>query len=295
MEDESKGHGVLSNEWVVEVTDETFESDVVVRSKEVPVVVDFWAEWCGPCRILGPILEKLALEYAGKFVLAKVDTDGAPHISQSFGIRSIPTVFAFKDGVPGESFAGALPEQDVRNFIDRLVPSQEDDLATRADQLRATDPEGAIGLYREVLQATPGNDAARLGLAEVLLEQGEREDAKATIAPMMPPSGPLADRAEHVRSELALDELTTDRSEDELRGLLEAEPERADLLLELGQLLAAGRRYPEALEALLDASRRDRALASGAAKKLMVDIFHVVGVRSELADDYRTKLTRLLY
>ncbi len=285
----------VSSNWVVDVTDETFETEVLERSKSVPVVVDFWAEWCGPCRILGPILEKIANEAQGKFVLAKLDTERAPLTSQAFGIRSIPTVFAFKDGAPGESFAGALPEAAVREFIDRLVPSQNDEWIERADGLRSEDPAEAESLYRKVIASDPRHEAARLGLAEVLFERGDRDGTSEIVEGLLPAAGPFAERIEHLRSELALHALGSERSEEELRALLESNASDGEVLMELGQVLAAERRYAEALEALLDAARSDRALATGRAKGLMVDIFHAVGIRSDIADEYRTKLSRLLY
>jgi len=285
----------VSGEWVVDVSDQTFEKEVLERSHQVPVVVDFWAEWCGPCKILGPILEKLADEFDGKFVLAKVNTEQAQQLAQIFGIRSIPMVMAFKNGQPVGEFTGAIPEESVREFLGRLAPSELDAKVERADSLRAHEPERAASLYREILEDNPGHDGASVGLAEILLGQGQYDDARELVTALLPPAGPHAERIEHLRSELALHELSSDVNEDDLRRRLEENPEQSDVLLELGQLLAAEKRYPEALDSLFRAAELDRELAAGRAKTLMVDIFHVIGVRSELADDYRTKLARLLY
>lgn len=285
----------MTGTWVVDVTDETFERDVLERSRELPVVVDFWAEWCGPCRVLGPTLEKLAGEYAGKFLLAKVDTDRAPQLAQVFGIRSIPTVIAFQDGKPAGEFSGALPEDAVRDFIERLTPSEADVKFQRADAIRADDPEGAAVIYREVLEESPSHDGASVGLAEVLHAQGKDDEAREIVERLLPAVGPYADRIEHLSSELSLQELRSEASEQELRDKLAQNPEQPDVLLDLGKVLAADKRYPEALELLYRAAAADRELARGEAKELMVEIFHVVGVRSELADDYRTRLSRLLY
>lgn len=285
----------MSGQWVIDVTDETFEKDVLERSQELPVVVDFWAEWCGPCRILGPTLEKLAEEGAGNFLLAKVDTDRAQQIAQIFRIQSIPTVIAFKDGKPTAQFSGALPEDAVREFLAGLAPSETDVKVAHADQLQADDPAATVVLYREVLEDTPAHDGAKVGLAEALVATGDSESAKEILNALLPLTGALGERVEHMRSELALHELRSDATEDELRDKLSKDPDQGDVLLELGQLLAAANRYPEALESLFKAAEADRKLAAGKAKELMVDIFHVIGIRSELADDYRTRLARLLY
>src|SRR4051812_21469536 len=127
----------------IEATPETFERDVIERSREVPVLVDFWAEWCAPCRQLGPILERLADEYGGKFLLVKADTERLPEIASSFGVRSIPAVFALKDGHVVDSFVGAQPESAIRSFIDRLMPAPHERLVAEARGLEASDPEAA--------------------------------------------------------------------------------------------------------------------------------------------------------
>jgi putative thioredoxin len=280
--------------WIKDVTDEEFEKEVVARSHEVPVLVDFWAAWCGPCRVLGPTLERLATEAQGKFVLAKIDVDRSPRRAQAFGVRGIPTVIAFRDGKLVAEFSGALPEESVREFLRKILPSPADGLFARAEELRSKDPKEAEAIYREALSAEPGHSGASVGLAEILVARGETAEASSLVAPLVP-AGPLVDRVAQLQSEIKLQERKPETSESELRAGIAASGEPGPLLLELGKLLAAEKRYPEALEALLQAARADRKLAEGEAKDLMVEIFHAVGVRSPLADDYRTRLTRLLY
>ena len=228
-------------------------------------------------------------------MLAKVDTDQAPRLAQAFGIRSIPTVMAFHNRQRVDEFQGALPEPAVREFLARLVPSEEDERVARADAARAESPEEAEALYREVLAEHPAHDPAVVGLAELLAASGRGDEAKSLVEPLLPAGGPLAERIEHLVSELSLEGLDSGRSEQDIRAALAEDEGNGELWLELGGVLAREKRYPSALEALFTAAQADRTLARGRAKELMVDIFHVIGVRSELADDYRTKLARLLY
>jgi putative thioredoxin len=285
---------VSDSDWVKDVGDEDFESAVLERSQSVPVVVDFWAEWCGPCRILGPTLEKLAEEGKGSFILAKVDVESAPRLSQAFGIRSIPHVMAFRGGEPIAEFRGALPEDAVRQFLRRVVPSEADRLVEQGDAAREEQPEAAESLYRRALELDDQHEVARVALAEILLDRGD-SDAVAPLIENLVPSGELSERIEHLRSEVALRSMSAAGDEEELRAKLRENPKDGESLCDLGALLASRREFKEALELLLEAARNDRSLAQGRAKELMVEIFHVVGVRSELADEYRTQLARLLY
>jgi putative thioredoxin len=280
---------------VIDVTDETFEADVLERSHQLPIVVDFWAEWCGPCRVLGPTLEKLADEGKGKFLLAKVDTDRAQRVSQILGIKSIPTVIAFRGGKPVAQFSGALPEEAVREFLERLMPSPSDEIVEEADKLRASAPMQAEPLYRRALEMDDGHAGAGIGLAELMAERGERDEARAMVEGLLPATGAHGERIEQLHALLALSDGASEASEEELRERLAANPKDTSAMMDLGQVFAANRRYPEALQMFFQAAESDREVAKGAAKERMVELFHVVGVRSELADDYRTKLRRLLY
>ena len=159
---------------MTDVTDATFQRDVLDRSAQVPIVVDLWAEWCGPCRTLGPILEKVVAETGGKVELAKVDVDSNPNISAAFQVQSIPAVYALSGGKVVDSFIGALPEPAVREFVNRLAPAQSE-----ADLLAAKGDEASL---RQALELEPDHAGAVVALAELLADRGEGEEALALLA-----------------------------------------------------------------------------------------------------------------
>lgn len=160
----------------IDVTDATFPSEVVERSKQVPVVVDLWAEWCGPCRTLGPILEKVIDETGGQVVLAKVDVDSNPQVSQAFQVQGIPAVYALKDGKVVDHFMGAQPEAAVREFVGRLATPQEE---SELDRLVAAGDEASL---RAALELEPGHDGAVVALAELLVAKGGEDDVAEALA-----------------------------------------------------------------------------------------------------------------
>ena len=159
-----------------DVTDDTFQTEVIERSKEVPVVVDLWAPWCGPCKTLGPIIEKVVDETGGKVVLVKVNVDENPAISQAFGAQSIPLVVGLRDGQPVDGFVGAYPEEEVRRFVERLLPTEEEE--TLASLVAAGDEVS----LRKALELDPDNEAAVVGLGELLVERGESEEALSVLS-----------------------------------------------------------------------------------------------------------------
>src|SRR5712691_3362794 len=172
---------------VVEVTDADFEQVVVEGSKERPVVVDLWASWCGPCKTLGPILEKVAGERSGAFLLAKLDVDANPMAASMFGVQSIPTVIAFRGGEAVTGFVGAYPESAVNEFVYSLFPTEAELVAEQAQaEVEAGDLEGAEQGYREALDKDPENREAKVGLADVLAARGELAEATELVRPLLP-------------------------------------------------------------------------------------------------------------
>lgn len=282
----------MAGQWVQDVGEADFQAAVLDRSQELPVVVDFWAPWCPPCRALGPLLEGLANESPGRFVLAKVNTDEAPNLAGEFGVQGIPAVFAIRAGQVVDQFTGLIPETELRAFVGRLVPSVSDKRATEATTLEATDPIAAETKYRIILASDPTHELARVGLARVLLGTiGKEKEAAALLRTVE--IGPNVDEADRLRFILTLRDDAPDV--DATRDVIAAEPQSATAHLALGRALAARGEYANALDELLVAAELDPAIAKGPAREVMLTIFRVIGARSETADRYRAKLQSLLY
>ncbi len=281
--------------WVLDVAEADFEREVIQRSKELPVVVDFWASWCQPCLLLGPMLEKVVAARGGAVVLAKVDVDRAPGLAERYAVQSIPAVKAFRDGRLIAEFVGVYPEEQLGQFLDSLAPTEAEQAVRAAAEKETADPAAAEAQYRRALEQDPNLGDAVVGLARLLLAQGKDEQA-ADLLGSVGLTGEQAAEAERLNAVVALRQLARGfASEEALRQRVQADPDNARLRYELGCVLAAAGRSPEALEAFLAAAERDRKLGSTAVREAMVKVFYAVGVRSPLADEYRDKLTRLLY
>jgi putative thioredoxin len=286
---------MANSAWVVNVAEKSFQSEVIERSHNVPVVVDFWAPWCGPCLSLAPVLERLVEERKGEVILAKVNTDECPELAARFNISSIPVVIAFKGGQPVLDFVGLLPEPHIRDFFDRLMPTPAERLVREAQSLEKTKPAEAEKLYRQALETDRKLEVAMLGLARLLIDQGKSAEARELLE-TVGAGGELGAQAEGLQGILFLRELAEPFGDEaSARRRLEGHPESAQARYELGCIVAAAGRYPEALELLLDAAQRDPQLGRSKVREAMVKIFQIVGVRSGLADEYRNKLTTLLY
>ena len=277
---------------VLEVTAETFEQDVLEASKQAPVVVDFWAPWCAPCRALGPVLEKLAAEYGGRFRLAKVNTEENGELAQAFNVRSIPDVRAFRGGRQVDQFMGALPERQVRAFIEDLVPSPAELEWLRAAELRAAgDPDAATAALRKALELNPQLHLARIDLAEVLMETGRHEEASTHLDGV--PDDPDWDaRVAALKQAVAF--TRAGGSESELSARVTADPADLEARLALAGALAARKAWRGALDQLLEIVRRDKSWRDGEARKQMIAIFNLAG-DEDLVGEYRRKLASVLF
>ncbi len=280
-----------------DVTDETFEREVLARSGELPVVVDFWAPWCGPCRTLGPILERQAAAHAGAVALVKVNVDENPRVAAAFGVRSIPLVIAFRDGQARAEFTGAQPESYVRQFFAAILPTQADRLAKEGGELLAA---GHANAAEERLRAALAADArhplALLGLARVLGERGATDEALALLERITAQPA-IEQEAERLAAELRTRSAAPAGGAElaELEQRARANPADLAARIEYGRALAAARRYPAALAELLAAVEVDAHFADDAARRAMLDVFGVLGGDHALVQEYRSALARALF
>ena len=280
---------------VINVTRATFQHDIIDKSMEVPVVIDFWAPWCAPCRQLAPILESLADEMAGKFVLAKVNTDEEPELAQAFRIESLPTVYALIQGQPVDQFTGLLSAEQAREWITRLLPSPAELLAQEGAKLEESDPKAAESKYRQALELMPDEDSLKIRLAGVILKQG-RLDECGSLLDELEKRGFLEPEAERLKSELDVRRAAAESGGVEIaRKAAEAEPDNLKAQIQLADAYAASSQHRKALEICLAIVQKDFGDARAEAKSTMVKIFDMLGPASELTGEYRRKLATALY
>jgi len=274
-----------------------FQDKVLEASRRAPVIVDFWAEWCQPCRILKPILEKLAAEYGGRFLLAKVNSDQNQELAARYAVRGIPAVKAFVDGQMVDEFTGALPEGQVREFIERLIPSPAEPLRLEAlAAYRNADLKEALRLMGEAIKRDSRYEPAYLDYAELSIEAGQLEDARAILEP-------FAERARdqgRVQALLARLQLASSGSGADTQALaarIAANPGDLDARLQLANALALVHDYRNAFEQLLEIVRRDRQWNDQAGRKTMLTLFSLLAPQPDLENlvrEYRIALARIL-
>ena len=284
----------MSN-WIVDVDPQNFRSEVIERSLTVPVVVDFWAEWCGPCKELGPALEAAAKQGNGRFVLAKVDVDKHPDLTQAFQVQGIPTVMGLSDGKVVDGFQGALPPAELAAFLDRLAPAQAGVVEKARELAEAGDAEGAMELLRAHLIEQGDDAVARIALAELLLDAGKLVDAK-KVADKLTEADWESDPGRALKARLALAEEAEGAGDlAKLEADVEASPEDPDPRIALGKALVAGGRHADGLEHLLEAYELDPKHDGEAARKAMLEVFDMLGPEDPVANDFRYRLSLLLF
>lgn len=276
--------------WIVNTTPESFEKDVFERSHELPIIVDFWAAWCAPCRALAPTLEALASEFEGKFILVKANTEEVPDAASKFNVQGIPAVYAVIDGEVVDFFSGALPEAQIRSWLDRLFAISA---FAEAKRLEETAPAAAEAKYRVLAEQEPNNAEFQIGLARTLLKQERMEDCQ-QIIDQLEDRGFLEPEAEKLKATLALHSVEGVDLEG-LKKQAAAEPNNFDLQLQLAEARAGAKQYEEALQACLAIVEQDRKGLGDSARQVMVDIFRVLPDDSELTSTYRRKLSMALY
>src|ERR671925_754802 len=282
------------NQWTKDISEENFEAEVLERSNAVPVLVDFWAPWCGPCKVLGPLLEKLAAEYAGEFVLAKVNVDENQGLASVFGIQGIPAVKLFKDGDLASVFTGALAEPMVRQFLSKFLPSAADKEAEKAAEI---EDEGntaeAKALYQVILESDPNHAKALLGLGRLAMNEGNQDAALSYLDKI----SEVADERKEADRLIARLKLQSGAAQNEgaLREKVKSDPNNIAARFDLAQALAGVEKYEEALNEFLNIVKADRTFQDDGARKAMIQIFEVLGPDDPLTDKYRSELAKVLF
>ena len=268
-----------------------FQQAVLEESRRRPVLVDFWAPWCGPCKSLKPVLEKLAAEYGGKFLLAKINSDDNQELAARYGVRGIPSVKAFIDGGPVDEFSGALPESEVRAFLDRLVPGPADELRVEAAELSlAGDVSAALQKLADASKIDPSHVGVRLDAAEIMLDLNEADEARRLIAGVADDADP---RVPQLKARLQFMEAA---GEDEavLAARVAANENDLEARLKLATLLVAAGKYEAGMDQLLEIVRRDRGFGDDIGRKTLLSVFDLLG-GGELLSRYRRMLASVLY
>lgn len=285
----------------------TFAADVLDASMETPVIVDFWAPWCAPCKQLTPLLERAVTEAKGKVQMVKVNIDENPEIAQQLRIQSIPTVYAFKNGQPVDGFMGAIPESQVKTFIQGLIagtdtsavepegPDIEGALKLAAQALAAHDLPTAAHIFGEILQAEPGHPKAVAGLARCYLESGDVERAKKTLG-LVKPDGQSDEAIRAVEAEVALKERAKDAGDAApLQARVAANPADLEARFQLAGVLDAKGAREEAIAELLEIVRRNRTWNEEAARKQLLTLFEAMGPTDARTIQGRRRLSSLLF
>lgn len=279
----------------IDVSTQNFKEIVIDGSHKTPVVVDFWAPWCGPCKVLKPILEKLAEEYQGKFVLAKVNSDENQELSAQFGVRGIPTVKAIKNGQIVDEFSGALPENAVREWLDRLIPSAADELRLQAQQIYTQgQTEQALAMLQQALQMGDENHHIKIDMASILADQARYQEAMDIIDNL--PANMKMDEAVGrltTQIEVALKSQHLE-GEDVLLQKIANNPDDLQARLDLANVYISQQQYENAIEQCFEIIKRDRSFNEDIGRKTVVSVFNLLNNEGDIVRTYRRKLATLL-
>lgn len=286
----------MESQWIRTTTTETFRQDVIDQSNDVPVVVDFWAEWCQPCKQLMPILEKLANEFDGRFILMKINVDELPEIAGAFGVQSVPFVIAMVDGQPASQLPGVMPEAKIREWLESFCASPAVEAYNAGLAAEGTgDLETAEASFRKAVELEADAAPFKIALARVLLGLDREQECEEILAELEA-RGFLEPEAESIKEQLALrSNVEESGGTQEARAALEADPENIELQIRLAEALSVDKRYPEACDMLLEVIAADRTYVRDRAKDAMVVILSAMGPKSQQAAEYRRKLSTAFY
>lgn len=280
---------------MIDITATNFEAEVVAASAQLPVLIDFWAPWCGPCKVLGPLLEKLETQYNGAFRLAKVNSDVEQELSAAFQIRSIPTCILFKEGKPVDGFQGALPESQIKQFLDKHLPKPEEmELAAARKAKLEGDRFTALRKTRAALALNPAFDEARFDLCELLLDEADTDAAREEFSKVNPRN--------HIDPRwIALDARLNAASKalklpgvEALTKAIAADPANLQARFDLAEVYISVQAYEEALEQLLAIVQTDRTFKDDIARKTMIAVFNMAVSQPEIIGKWRRKLATSL-
>ena len=281
--------------YIVDIDESNAQTLLIEESQKRPVIVDFWADWCAPCKQLMPILEKLAAEYQGAFLLAKVNADEQQMLAQQLGVRSLPTVMVIKDGQPVDGFSGAQPESAVRDMLDKHVPSPQADSLVEAEQLLAEgDIPGALALFRGAWEDSGQKPEFTMAYAGALITASRLDEAEALLSDIK-----MVDRDARFQQLMAQIELQRQAARspeiEALEADLASDEQNHEVRVKLAVQISSHGRYREALEHLLVVLRADRDWGNGEAKRVYLDMIATIGKGDPLAAEYQRKLFSLLY
>ena len=300
----SEDHSLNKDSVIIEVITENFMSDVIERSKETPVIVDFWAPWCEPCKQLTPVIEKIVKEKNGNVILAKMNIDESPEVAQQLKIQSIPAVMAFNDGQPVDGFIGVQPEKNITEFINKISSlknssSIEENIIAGKKYIDDGDIETAALVFSEILKIEPENISAKSMLARCLLRSDQIDEAE-DIINNLPPNSENNQDFVSVRSEVevfknAKNNPISNEQEDELRRDIDKNPKNHQMRLDLAKLLLAKGENENAINELLKIIEFDPKWNDGEARKQLIEIFNILGNEDILVIEGRKKLSSMLF
>ena len=304
LNNNSQDASMNGNSVIIEVITENFMSDVIERSKETPVIVDFWAPWCEPCKQLTPVIEKIVKEKNGNVILAKMNIDESPEVAQQLKIQSIPAVMAFNDGQPVDGFIGVQPEKNITEFINKISSlknssSIEENIIAGKKYIDDGDIETAALVFSEILKIEPDNISAKSMLARCLLRSDQIDEAEKIIN-NLPANSENNQDFVSVRSEFevlknAKNNPISNEQEDKLRGDIDKNPKNHQIRLDLAKLLLAKGENENAINELLKIIEFDPKWNDGEARKQLIEIFNILGNEDILVIEGRKKLSSMLF